>query len=100
VGENAFTVDPKNLRELAGHLATLSSKIDDATRTTKNVDTADFGSDKLAGAAEQFVGHWSFQAQQISATAAEVGKRLSQAAAQYDNVEQTQLQSQGQGTTA
>lgn len=102
MGENAFTVDPHALKQLSDSLTSLSSTIDDAARKTKNVDTSGFGSDKLGGAAEHFVGHWSVQAQQISATAAEVGKRLSQAADQYDSVEQTQLaaQGQGQGTTA
>jgi hypothetical protein len=100
MAESRFTVEPGALRQLAGSLASLSSTIEDATRATKQVDTSGFGSNKLADAAGHFVTHWSWQAQQISTTAAEVGKRLNQAADQYDSVEQNQLAAQGQGTTA
>lgn len=99
---NAFTVDPGALRQVAGHLVTLSANLDAARVQTQQVDTAGFGNDKLTRAAEDFVGHWSWQAQQIGSLASDTGNRLSQAAGQYDQVEQTQLQMQGQGqeTTA
>jgi hypothetical protein len=100
VAENRFTVEPGALRQLAGSLASLASTLDDARTATQQVDRSGFGSDKLANAAEHFVSHWSFQAQQIGSTAAEVGKRLGQAADQYQSVENAQLRAQGQGTTA
>jgi hypothetical protein len=99
VVENAFTVEPAALRQLADHLVTLSSELEQARVRTQQVDTSGFGSDKLRAAAEQFVAHWTWQGQKISATAAEVGKRLGQAADQYETVERAQLRAQGQGTT-
>lgn len=100
MGTNGFTVEPAALRELSSHLVTLSREIDQARTITQQVDTSGFGHDKLKAAADHFVGHWTWQGQKISATAGEVGKRLAQAAEQYDSVEQAQLQAQGQGTTA
>ncbi|MCW2740402.1 MAG: Excreted virulence factor EspC, type diderm [Blastococcus sp.] len=95
---NGFTVEPGALRQLADQLVTLSSELDGARVRTQQVDTSGFGSDKLRGAAEHFVAHWTWQGQKISGTAAEVGKRLGQAADQYESVERAQLSAQGQGT--
>lgn len=100
MGTNGFTVEPAALRELGSHLIALSAELDDARVITQQVDSSGFGSAKVAAAAEHFVGHWTWQGQQISATASEVGNRLGQAAAQYESVEQAQLAAQGQGTTA
>lgn len=98
--ENAFTVEPAALRQLAGDLVRLSAKLDEARVVTQQVDTSGFGSAKLMQAAEHFVSHWSFQAQQIATTASDTGNRLASAAGQYESVENSQLQAQGQGTTA
>ena len=96
--ENAFSVDPGALRRLADQLVSLASELDQARALTQRVDTSGFGSDKLRAAADGFVSHWSWQGQKISGTAAEVGKRLGQAADQYESVERSQLSAQGQGT--
>jgi hypothetical protein len=95
---NGFTVEPGALRRLADHLVTLSSELDQARARTQQVDTSGFGSDKLRAAAEQFVAHWTWQGQKISGTAGEVGKRLAQAADQYESVERAQMSAQGQET--
>jgi hypothetical protein len=95
---DGFTVEPGALRRLADHLVTLSSELDSARARTQQVDTSGFGSDKLRKAAEHFVEHWTWQGQKISGSAAEVGKRLGQAADQYESVERAQLAAQGQGT--
>jgi hypothetical protein len=92
---NGFTVEPGALRQLADHLVTLSSELDAARSRTQQVDTSGFGSVKLRAAAEDFVSHWTWQGQKISGTAAEVGKRLSQAADQYESVERAQISAQG-----
>lgn len=97
---NTFTVRPESLRILSKSLTSLADKLNEARTVTQQVDTSGFGNDKLHGAADHFVSHWSYQGQQISTTAAEVGKRLAQAADQYQSVEDAQLQAQGQGTTA
>lgn len=96
MAENRFTVEPGALRQLAGSLATLSDDLAQARTLTQNIDASGFGSSKLTDAVHEFVGHWTWQAEHLGTTLAETGKRLGQAADQYDQVEQSQLQAQGQ----
>jgi hypothetical protein len=98
VTQNAFTVDPSALRQLASALGVLSTRLEEARALTKRVDSGDFGDGRLADATSRFTEHWAWQAEKLSTTLEDVSGRLDDAAGQYQSVEDTQLAAQGQGT--
>jgi uncharacterized protein YukE len=93
---NKFTVDPVVLQGLASSLRDLSSKLAEVRTVTHGVQTHDFGSSELADAAHSFVENWKWQADQLSQRLEDTGARLKTAAENYQQVEQAQLQAQGQ----
>lgn len=96
MASNAFTVEPAALQHLAQRLGALSGKLDEARTATQRVDASGFGDPRLTHAAQDFVGHWTYQAERLGAKLEDIARRLEQAAAQYQRVEDTQLAAQGQ----
>ena len=99
MASNAFTVEPAALQQLAQRLGALSTKLDQARSTTQRVDASAFGDPRLTHAAQEFVGHWTYQAERLGAQLDDFARRLDQAAGQYVQVEDAQLAAQGQRQT-
>lgn len=97
MGSNAFTVDPVALRELGQRLKALAGFLEQARGITQEIDASGFGNQELTTAANDFVSNWDWQAKKLGTVLLETGGRLQQAAAQYQDVEDTQLQMQGKG---
>ncbi|MGY1831653.1 type VII secretion target [Geodermatophilus sp. SYSU D01180] len=91
-----FTVDPVVLQGLARGLTDLAEKLSEVRTVTQGVRTHDFGSPRLADAAHSFVENWQWQADQLRARLESTGKRLTEAAGNYQQVEDAQRQAQGQ----
>jgi len=96
VDSGASSVDPAALRHLGQKLVTLSGRLAQARGVTQSIDASQFGHQRLTDAANDFVEHWSGQADRLGGTLTDTGHRLGQAADQYDQVEQPQLHAQGQ----
>lgn len=92
-----FTVDPTALQGLAVSLHDLARKLEEVRSVTRGVEVWDFGDSRLADAANSFVEHWQWQADQLRTRLEDTGRRLSQAAGNYQQVEDAQRTAQGQG---
>lgn len=93
---NGFTVEPEALHRLGQRLGALSGRLAQARGVTQGIDASQFGNQKLTSAAESFVNHWTWQADRLGTTLLDTGSRLTQAAGQYEKVEQAQLAAQGE----
>jgi hypothetical protein len=91
-----FTVDPSVLLGLADDLKSLADRLCEVRTVTRGVDTGEFGSSKLSEAAHSFVENWQWQAEQLSTRLEDTGRLLAEAAGNYQQVEDAQLQAQGQ----
>ena len=92
---NGFTVRPEALRELARRLALLNAQLAEARSITQGVEVSGFGHPKLGEATGAFTDAWQWQTERLVGTVNDVGDRLVQAAAQYQQVEDSQLSMQG-----
>jgi uncharacterized protein YukE len=96
VGSNGFTVEPAALKHLGQRLGALAGTLQQARGITQSIDSSGFGSQKLSSAANDFVAHWNWQANRLNDVLVDTGSRLSQAARQYQDVEDAQQAMQGQ----
>jgi hypothetical protein len=98
MSDDAFTVEPFALETLADTLFRLSASLDEARAMTLEMSVSGFGQPKLSDSAHQFVDHWNWQAQRLGSTLEDTAGRLNQAAAQYRQVEESQLKAEGGST--